>query len=65
MSGNSSDPSDFIDDDWMDAVVEVAKSMPDRERKQIILITKSAQRKNDTFQKMREMAARTRERRVR
>jgi ACT domain-containing protein len=65
MNGNPSDLFDFIDDDWMDAVVEVAKSMPDIERKHISSITKSAQRKNDTFQKMREMAARTRERRVR
>ena len=58
------DPYDFIDDDWTDAVVSVAESMGGEERERIAPITTAAQRKNDTFQRMREMAARTRERRV-
>jgi hypothetical protein len=58
------DPFHFIDDDWTDAVVSVAESMAGRERERTIPITTSTERKNATFQKMREMAARTRERRV-
>ena len=64
MTDKFFDPYDFIDDDWTDAVVSVAESMGGRERERIAPITSAAQRKNDTFQRMREMAARTRERRV-
>ena len=64
MTDKPFDPYDFIDDDWTDAVVSVAESMGGRERDRIVPITTSAQQKNETFKKMREMAARTRERRV-
>ena len=64
MTDKPFDPYDFIDDDWTDAVVSVAESMGGRERDRIAPIATATQRKNDTFQKMREMAARTRERRV-
>ncbi len=64
MTDKPFDPYDFKDDAWTDAVVSVAESMDGGERDRIIPITTETQRKNDTFQRMREMAARTRERRV-
>lgn len=58
------DPYDFIDDDWIEAVVKVAAEMPDR---QVIVVpgeaVDSRERRNGGYRKMREMAARTRERR--
>jgi len=64
MTDKPFDPYHFIDDDWKNAVVSVAESMGGREPGRIAPITTATQRRNDTFQKMREMAARTRERRV-
>ena len=64
MNDKPLDHSDFIDDDWTDAVVSVAASIGGGVRERIAPITTATKRKNDTFQKMREMAARTRERRV-
>ena len=64
MTDKPFDPYDFIDDDWTDAVVSVAASMDGGEPARIASVPTTKQRKDDTFQKMREMAARTRERRV-
>jgi hypothetical protein len=64
MTDKPFDPYDFIDDDFTDAVVSVAESMGGRERERTVPLKTTAQRKEDTFQKMRDMAARTRERRV-
>ena len=64
MTDKPFDPYEFIDDDFTDAVVSVAEIMGGGERVRVAPIPTAAQRKNDTFQKMREMAARTRERRV-
>jgi hypothetical protein len=54
---------DWIDDDFIKAVVAVAKELPGGEN--IVTFPSTTRKKNDTYKKMREMAARTRKRRVR
>lgn len=59
------DPFDFIDDDWIEAVVQVAAEMPDRRVTAVPGEAAAAkERRNEGYRKMREMAARTRERRT-
>ena len=59
------DPYDFIDDDWIDAVVKVAAEMSDRRVTAVPGEAASVRvRRNEVYRKMREMAARTRERRA-
>ena len=54
---------DWIDNDFIQAVVAVAKELPGGEN--IVAFPSAARKKNDTYKKMREMAERTRKRRVR
>jgi len=57
------DPYDFIDDDWIEAVVAVTAEMPDHRMTAIPGKAGAAiERRNEGYRKMREMAARTRER---
>lgn len=59
------DPYDFIDDDWIEAVVKVAAEMPDRRVTAALGEAAAArERRNGGYRKMGEMAARTRERRT-
>jgi hypothetical protein len=58
------DPYDFIDDDWIEAVVKVAAGMPAPMVNVVSDATiEASKRRNERYQMMREMAARTREKR--
>ena len=64
------DPFDFIDDDWIEAVVSVGATLPGREPDRDHAVYAAApvrrtRRKCEANMKMAAMAARTRERRIR
>ncbi len=59
--GTETPMPDWIDGDFTAAVIAVAKGLPGN----VIPFPAAARRKNDTYIKMREMAERTRKRRVR
>ena len=54
---------EWIENDFIQAVVAVATELPGGEN--IVAFPSAARKKNDTYKKMREMAERTRKRRVR
>ncbi|MBW6503263.1 hypothetical protein K0B90_03155 [bacterium] len=59
--GTETPMPDWIDNDFINAVVAIGKELPNN----VIPFPAAARKKSDTYSRMREMAARTRKRRVR